>query len=123
MDVPSRRLRDEGSIKVRPVGDTLVGLHTEQHLLERSEQAAVIFTVLPTKVDYLTGHVVACEFCFVELFHLTCFHSQLIRKKKKRMNAYHIRWPVNQVRFQVKTLFGHQKFFVKHQNSICFEFP
>lgn len=57
----------------------MVGLHTEQHLLERSEQAAVILTVFPTKADYPAGHIVACKFCFVELFNLTCFHSQLIK--------------------------------------------
>lgn len=85
---------------VRVVGDTKVGLHPEQHLLEWSEPAAVIFTVLPTKADYPAGHIVSCKFCFAELFDLTCFHSQLI-KKKQWMDGYHIRWPINQV-FRLK---------------------
>lgn len=42
----------------RAAGDTKTGLRTEQHLLERSEQAAVIFALSPTKADYPAGHIV-----------------------------------------------------------------
>lgn len=71
-------LRVEGSMKVQAVGDTMVGW---QHLLKRSEKAAIIFTVLQTKAHYPAGHILACKFCFAVLFNLTCFHSHLIKKK------------------------------------------
>lgn len=92
-------------MKVQAVGDTMVGRHTKQHLLERSEKAAIIFTVLQTKADYPAGHILACKFCFAVLFNLICFHSHLIKKNK------------------VQTLFDHQKFFGEHQNSIRSELP
>lgn len=44
--------------RVRAAGDTKTGLRTERHLLERSEQAAVIFALSPTKADYPAGHIV-----------------------------------------------------------------
>lgn len=112
--------RGELPVNVQQVGDTGVDLHTEPR--EGFEQPTGIFAVFQPKPIILpaglaVAHIVACKFSIVlqkcliqQAFTPSALKSEMIK------DSYRIRRPVNQVEFQVRPLFGHQKFLSERQN-------